>query len=100
MDRRQHWNTVFTTKSEQDLSWFEALPDTSLHLLESSGLNPETCVLDVGGGDSHLKDALAARGPTTISLRNCTPLSFMAATTEGRSLTDRTSRFHPPGSCS
>lgn len=62
MDRRQHWNTVFTTKSEQDLSWFESLPDTSLRLLESSGLSPETCVLDVGGGDSHLIDALAARG--------------------------------------
>lgn len=31
-------------------------------MLESAGITAESCVLDVGGGDSHLVDALAARG--------------------------------------
>jgi SAM-dependent methyltransferase len=62
MDRKQHWNHVFETKAEEDVSWFEALPETSLHLLEAAGLNASTCVLDVGGGDSRLVDHLAARG--------------------------------------
>lgn len=62
MDRKEHWQQVFTTKGEQDVSWFEALPAMSLQMLESAGLGPETCVLDVGGGDSHLVDALASRG--------------------------------------
>jgi len=34
----------------------------SMRMLESAGLGPETCVLDVGGGDSRLVDALASRG--------------------------------------
>jgi uridine phosphorylase len=62
MDRKAHWQQVFTTKAEQDVSWFEALPAMSLQMMESAGLGPETCVLDVGGGDSHLVDALASRG--------------------------------------
>ncbi len=62
MDRRAHWQRVFTTKGEREVSWFEALPAMSLQLLEAAGLGPDTCVLDVGGGDSHLVDALAERG--------------------------------------
>jgi SAM-dependent methyltransferase len=62
MDRRQHWERVYTTKRERDLSWHETVPAVSLRLMEAAGLTPETCVLDVGGGDSRLVDLLAARG--------------------------------------
>lgn len=62
MDRQQHWNNVYARKGEQDVSWFEALPSTSIEMMEAAGLNAETCVLDVGGGDSRLVDTLAARG--------------------------------------
>ena len=58
MERKAHWNTVYRTRSERDVSWFEALPDVSLRLMEAAGLRSETCVIDVGGGDSHLVDAL------------------------------------------
>jgi SAM-dependent methyltransferase len=62
MDRQLHWNKVFSNKAEGDVSWFEALPATSIRLLETAGLNAGTCVLDVGGGDSRLVDHLIARG--------------------------------------
>lgn len=62
MDRQQHWNAVFSTKAEGDVSWFEALPQTSIRLLEAAGLSSDTCILDVGGGDSRLIDHLVARG--------------------------------------
>jgi SAM-dependent methyltransferase len=68
MDRKRHWNHVFETKAEQDVSWFEALPDTSLQLLEAAGLDADTCVLDVGGGDSRLIDHLAARGMACLAV--------------------------------
>ena len=68
MDRKQHWNHVFQTKAEQDVSWFESLPETSLHLLEAAGLDEDTCVLDVGGGDSRLVDHLAARGMSCLAV--------------------------------
>ena len=68
MDRKQHWNHVFQTKAEQDVSWFESLPETSLRLLEAAGLDEDTCVLDVGGGDSRLVDYLAARGMNCLAV--------------------------------
>jgi SAM-dependent methyltransferase len=62
MERRTHWDRVYTTKSEREVSWFEALPEVSLQMLDAAGMTAESCVLDVGGGDSHLVDALTARG--------------------------------------
>lgn len=62
MNRRHHWNTVYTSRTEQDVSWFETLPAVSLQMLDDAGLNEESCVIDVGGGDSRLVDALTAKG--------------------------------------
>ena len=62
MDARRHWEQVYTTKGERDVSWFETMPAVSLRLMEAAGLSADTCVLDVGGGDSRLVDYLAARG--------------------------------------
>jgi SAM-dependent methyltransferase len=68
MDRRRHWNTVYTTKGEGDVSWFETLPALSLEMLDTAGLDQHTCVLDVGGGDSRLVDNLAARGMDCLAV--------------------------------
>jgi SAM-dependent methyltransferase len=68
MERGIHWNTIYTTKGERDVSWFEASPEVSLRLMEAAGLTPETCVLDVGGGDSRLVDALIARGLNCLAV--------------------------------
>jgi hypothetical protein len=62
MNRRRHWETVYTTKGERDVSWFETLPAVSMQMMEAAGLTPETCVIDVGGGDARLVDTLVARG--------------------------------------
>jgi Methyltransferase domain len=62
MDRKRHWETVYTTKGERDVSWLETLPAVSMRMIEAAGLTPETCVIDVGGGDARLVDTLVARG--------------------------------------
>src|SRR6187551_3829382 len=38
MDRHQHWQRIYTTKREQDTSWFEAIPAVSLRLMEAVAL--------------------------------------------------------------
>jgi len=62
MQRQQHWESVYKNKREQEVSWFETFPAMSLRMMESAGLTTDTCVIDVGGGDSRLIDQLAARG--------------------------------------
>jgi SAM-dependent methyltransferase len=68
MNRQRHWDTVYTTKGERDVSWFEASPDISIEMIEAAGLTRDTCVLDVGGGDSRLVDLLVARGLTCVAV--------------------------------
>lgn len=58
----RHWDAIYTSKGEQDVSWFEACPAVSLRMLEAAGLTSESCVIDVGGGTARLVDALVARG--------------------------------------
>ena len=62
VDLREHWEHIYTTKPHDRVSWFEPVPSLSLRLIESAGLTADTHVLDVGGGDSHLVDALLERG--------------------------------------
>ncbi len=62
MERAGHWNRVYTSKGEREVSWFEPQPTISLEMLDAAGMTASTCVLDVGGGDSRLVDALTARG--------------------------------------
>lgn len=68
MDRHEHWQRIYATKGARDTSWFEAIPDASLRLMEAAGLTAESCVVDIGGGTSHLVDALAARGLTCLAV--------------------------------
>jgi SAM-dependent methyltransferase len=62
MDRKAHWERVYATKQPTDVSWYQAEPTRSLELLRELGAGPETAVVDVGGGDSTLVDAVVAAG--------------------------------------
>jgi len=68
MELRDHWNRVFTTKSDEQVSWFEPLPSISLRMLSAAGVSADSCVLDVGGGDSRLVDALVSQGLDCVAV--------------------------------
>jgi fatty-acid desaturase len=38
MDRKNHWEHVYTTRASDQVSWFQADPAMSLALLEQVGL--------------------------------------------------------------
>ena len=81
VNRHDHWQRVYTTKGEREVSWFESIPAVSLKLMEAAGLTPETCVLDVGGGDSRLVDALAARGLDCLAVLDVSEVALRRAQT-------------------
>jgi SAM-dependent methyltransferase len=66
--RQEHWDTIFTTKAEEAVSWFQATPETSLRLIRACNLPKDASILDVGAGASHLPDALLAEGFSNIAL--------------------------------
>ncbi|WFU34708.1 class I SAM-dependent methyltransferase [Bradyrhizobium brasilense] len=61
-DRQSHWQTVYLTKGEQQVSWSQADPQPSLRLIESIAPGPDASIIDIGGGASRLVDALLAGG--------------------------------------
>jgi SAM-dependent methyltransferase len=65
---KAHWERIYSTKAEGDFSWFEAVPQISLEMLDAAGVTPDMCVLDVGGGDSRLIDQLVARGMECLAV--------------------------------
>ena len=66
MHLREHWERHYSSRSEEELSWFEPAPSISLDLLLTPSLKKDSAILDVGGGSSRLVDALLDRGFANI----------------------------------
>lgn len=67
-DRKEHWETVYSTKKVDEVSWYQPVPETSLQFLAGSGLTRDAKIMDVGGGDSFFADHLLAAGYTDITV--------------------------------
>jgi SAM-dependent methyltransferase len=62
----RHWETVYTSKGDAELSWTQAEPAASVALIEE--VCPAGRVIDVGGGTSLLAARLLDRGYTVTVL--------------------------------
>lgn len=60
--RRAHWEQVYTTKGDKDVSWFQESAEPSMSLLRAAGLRAGDRVIDIGGGASRLVDTLVGEG--------------------------------------
>jgi len=60
--RREHWEKIYGEKREDEVSWFQGRPSTSLDLIARTGAGPNARIVDVGGGASRLVDALLDAG--------------------------------------
>ena len=65
---KEHWETVFSTKAENEVSWYQKKPTTSMQLIEKLNLPKNAKIIDAGGGDSYLIDALLEKGYTNLFL--------------------------------
>ena len=61
-DRRLHWENVYSTKGEADVSWFQESPAPSLDLIHLVQAKQSDAIVDVGGGASRLVDSFLAEG--------------------------------------
>lgn len=68
MDRQSHWQGVYQTKEENEVSWYQDRPETSLALIRDAGLGPDARIVDVGGGASRLVDHLLGDGYRHITV--------------------------------
>jgi ubiquinone/menaquinone biosynthesis C-methylase UbiE len=67
-ERKQHWEKVYETKADQEVSWYQEVPTTSLDLIESLILDKTKSIIDIGGGNSNLTSELLKKGFTDLSV--------------------------------
>jgi hypothetical protein len=46
----EHWDTIYRTNKEQEVSWFQPYPKTSIGFIELFNLPLDANIIDVGGG--------------------------------------------------
>lgn len=63
---KSHWEKVFSTKNPNEVSWTQKYPKASVNYIESLGLSKTANIIDIGGGDSNLVDALLENGYENI----------------------------------
>jgi SAM-dependent methyltransferase len=62
MDRKQHWENVFSQKQQDEVSWYQPLPKSSIAFFESQNLPKDAKIIDIGSGDSFFIDYLLDSG--------------------------------------
>jgi ubiquinone/menaquinone biosynthesis C-methylase UbiE len=67
-NRKAHWDTVYATKGENEVSWFQEDPAPSLELIDLAQPTPGSAIVDIGGGTSRLVDSLVARGFNRVTV--------------------------------
>ena len=66
MERKEHWENVFSTKTEKEVSWYQHYPQVSVDFIQQFQLPLDAKIIDIGGGDSYLIDALLELGYTNL----------------------------------
>ena len=68
INKKQHWENVFATKKETEVSWYQEKPETSLQFFERNNIPKTAKILEIGGGDSYLIDNLLEQRFESITL--------------------------------
>ena len=80
-DRGAHWENVYRTKGEREVSWFQETPSISLELIRSAGATRHSAIVDIGGGASRLVDALVDEGYEAVTVLDLSESALAAAKT-------------------
>lgn len=67
-ERKAHWEQIYTTKQPHEVSWTQAVPETSLQFIRDAQLGQQAHIIDIGGGDSRLVDYLLDEGYEHITV--------------------------------
>jgi SAM-dependent methyltransferase len=84
-----HWDTIYRTKTADEVSWYQEHPVRSLDFIRRTGVPVTGRIIDVGGGASTLVDDLLAAGYTDITVADISPVALDVARQRLGVLADR-----------
>lgn len=77
--RKDHWENVYNTKSPEQVSWTQDIPQISLDFIHSFGMDKSASIIDIGGGDSKLVDCLLQEGYENITVLDISSIALERA---------------------
>ena len=75
-DIKSHWESIYKTRSPNDVSWYTPHLEKSLQVIRGIGLPKDARVIDIGGGASTLPDDLLAEGYQNITALDISSEAF------------------------
>src|SRR5690242_19621539 len=78
-ERQSHWQNVYLSKGELQVSWTQTDPQPSLGLIEKFARNRDASISDIGGGASRLVDALLAHGFAAVTVLDLSEAALQSA---------------------
>ena len=78
-NRQEHWENVYTSKNENEVSWFQEYPTSSIELIALAGAGLNSAVIDIGGGASRLVDALVKMDMRDVTVLDLSEAALGAA---------------------
>lgn len=79
VSRRDHWENVYVSKGEHEVSWFQEAPEPSLQLIGLAGATRSSGIIDIGGGASRLVDYLVSQGYEDVTLLDLSEAALASA---------------------
>lgn len=68
MNKKEHWENVYTTKPHDQVSWYRDHLDNSLKMILNTAVEKYAAIIDIGGGASTLVDDLLDHGFADVSV--------------------------------
>ncbi len=78
-ERQAHWENIYATKGDKEVSWFQETPAPTLELLALIGATVRSAVIDFGGGASRVVDNLVSLGFDDITVLDLSQAALAAA---------------------
>jgi len=76
---QQHWDSIYSQKQPDEVSWTQEVPQTSLDLINSFQVSKKAAIIDIGGGDSKLVDYLLEEGYENLTVLDISEKSLERA---------------------
>lgn len=77
--RQAHWENVYATKGENEVSWYQQSPAPSVELIVQAGATGKSAIIDIGGGASRLVDHLVEQGFEDVTVLDLSEAALKAA---------------------
>lgn len=78
-EQARRWDSAYEERGAEGVSWYQAVPEASLDLVDALSVPKTAAVIDIGGGASLLATSLLGRGFTDVTVLDISSAALAAS---------------------